>query len=187
MYFVFLKTSKPNICYGTSLSLALCTRGSVFMWVEGNVVTHCWLGPETVNTAVLAAPTVHKGDDLTGSGLQWPFWTIHLLDMCRNTLNIRPALQAGKGGGVVGAVLFLLWEITKSCYLDHFADLAHQRRGSAVVTMSACHAGGRGSLPVPGTLLGVKTWLSTLEIWSLCHSVLPRFSKGQGAIWKGHI
>ena len=33
---------------------------------------------------------------------------------------------------------------------------------SAVVSMSACHAGGRGSLPGPGTLLGVKTWLSAL-------------------------
>ena len=46
------------------------------------------------------------------------------------------------------------------------------RRGSAVVSTSACHAGGQGSLPGPGTLLGVKTWLSTLEIVyrSLCLS-----------------
>ena len=43
-----------------------------------------------------------------------------------------------------------------------------ERRGSAVVSMSACHAGGRASLPGPGTLLGVKTWLSTLEIVYLC-------------------
>ncbi len=35
---------------------------------------------------------------------------------------------------------------------------------SAVVSTSACHAGGPGSRPEPGTLLGVKTWLSTLEI-----------------------
>ena len=44
-------------------------------------------------------------------------------------------------------------------------------RGSAVVSTSACHAGGRGSLPGSGTLLGVKTWLSTLEIQWLCISV----------------
>ena len=36
-----------------------------------------------------------------------------------------------------------------------------ERRGSAVVSTSACHADGQGSLPGPGTLLGVKTWLST--------------------------
>ena len=40
----------------------------------------------------------------------------------------------------------------------------NRRRGSAVVSTSACHAGGRGSLLGPGTLLDVKTWLSTLEI-----------------------
>ena len=43
--------------------------------------------------------------------------------------------------------------------------------GSAVVITSACHAGGPGSLPGrdgPGTLLGVKPWLSTLEIVYLC-------------------
>ena len=39
-----------------------------------------------------------------------------------------------------------------------------ERRGSVVVSMSACHAAGRGSIPGPGALLGVKTWLSTLEI-----------------------
>ena len=39
---------------------------------------------------------------------------------------------------------------------------------SAVVSTSACHPGGRGSLPGPGTLLDVKTWLSTLEIVYLC-------------------
>ena len=43
-----------------------------------------------------------------------------------------------------------------------------QRRGSAVVSTSACHAGGPGSRPGPGTLLGVKTWLSTLEVVYLC-------------------
>ena len=43
-------------------------------------------------------------------------------------------------------------------------------RGSAVpvVSTSACHAGGPGSRPGPGTSLGVKTWLSTLEIVYLC-------------------
>ena len=46
--------------------------------------------------------------------------------------------------------------------------LVRERRGSAVVSRSACHAGGRGSLPGPGTLLGVNTWLSTLEIVYLC-------------------
>ena len=46
-----------------------------------------------------------------------------------------------------------------------------ERRGSAVVSTSACHAGGPGSRPGPGTLLGVKTWLSTLEIvYLLCLS-----------------
>ena len=40
----------------------------------------------------------------------------------------------------------------------------------AVVSTSACHAGGPGSRPGPGTLLGVKTWLSTLEIVYLCLS-----------------
>ena len=43
-----------------------------------------------------------------------------------------------------------------------------ERRVSAVVSTSACHAGGPGSLLGPGTLLGVKTWLSTLEIVYLC-------------------
>ena len=43
-----------------------------------------------------------------------------------------------------------------------------ERRGSAVVSTSACHAGGRGSLPRPGTILGVKPWLYTLEIVYLC-------------------
>ena len=42
------------------------------------------------------------------------------------------------------------------------------RCGSVVVGTSACHAGGRGSLPGTGALLGVITWLSTLEIVSLC-------------------
>ena len=42
------------------------------------------------------------------------------------------------------------------------------RRGSSVVSTSACHAGGPGSRPGPGTLLGVETWLSTLEIVYLC-------------------
>ena len=40
-------------------------------------------------------------------------------------------------------------------------SLQLERRGSAVVSTSACHAGGPGSRPGPGTLLGVKTWLST--------------------------
>ena len=43
-----------------------------------------------------------------------------------------------------------------------------QQRGSAVVSTSACHAGGRRSLPGPATLLGVKTLLSTLYIVYLC-------------------
>ena len=43
------------------------------------------------------------------------------------------------------------------------------RGGSVVVSTSACHAGGRGSLPGPGALVDcVKTWLSTLEIVYLC-------------------
>ena len=32
---------------------------------------------------------------------------------------------------------------------------------------SACHAAGRGSISRPGALLGVKTWVSTLEIVNL--------------------
>ena len=45
-------------------------------------------------------------------------------------------------------------------------DTIRERRGSAVVSTSACHAGGPGSLPGPGTfrLLGLKSGLSTLEI-----------------------
>ena len=39
---------------------------------------------------------------------------------------------------------------------------------SVVVITSACHAAGRGLLP--GLSLGVKTWLSTLEIVYLCLS-----------------
>ena len=56
--------------------------------------------------------------------------------------------------------LFICSERKVSCQLE--------RRGSAVVSTSACHAGGPGSRPGPGTLLGVKTWLSTLEIVYLC-------------------
>ena len=44
-----------------------------------------------------------------------------------------------------------------------------ERRGSVVVSTSACHAAGRGSLAGPGTLL-VKTRLSTLEIMYMCLS-----------------
>ena len=43
-----------------------------------------------------------------------------------------------------------------------------ERRGSVVVSTSAFHAGGRGWLPGLGTVLGVNTWLSTLEIVYLC-------------------
>ena len=39
-----------------------------------------------------------------------------------------------------------------------------ERCGSVVISTSACHAAGRGSISGPGALLGVKTWLSTLEI-----------------------
>ena len=40
-----------------------------------------------------------------------------------------------------------------------------------MVSTSACHAAGRGSLPRPGTLLGIKTWLSTIrDCGSLCLS-----------------
>ena len=34
------------------------------------------------------------------------------------------------------------------------SSLIIERRGSVVVSTSACHAGGRGSIPGPGTLLG---------------------------------
>ena len=45
----------------------LCQRVGVFMWVEGNVVSNCWLGsPVTVNTP--ADLTVQEGDDLIGLG-----------------------------------------------------------------------------------------------------------------------
>ena len=33
-----------------------------------------------------------------------------------------------------------------------------------MVSTSACHAAGRGSIPGPGALLGIRTWLYTLEI-----------------------
>ena len=39
-----------------------------------------------------------------------------------------------------------------------------------MVSTSACHAADRGSLPEPGALVGVKTWLSTLQIVYLCLS-----------------
>ncbi len=48
--------------------------------------------------------------------------------------------------------------------------LTPRGRAVVVVSTSACHAAGRGS--ILGTrhvsLLGVKTWLSTLEIVYLC-------------------
>ena len=43
-----------------------------------------------------------------------------------------------------------------------------ERRGSVVVSTSAWHEAGRGSPPGPGTLLGVNTWLSTLETVYIC-------------------
>ena len=50
-------------------------------------------------------------------------------------------------------------------YIDNTINMPYIiNRGSAVVSTSARHAGGPGSRPGPGTLLGVKTWLSTLEI-----------------------
>ena len=59
-------------------------------------------------------------------------------------------------------------KLAKSNISDYYYD--QERCGSVVVSTSACHAGGRGSLPGPGTLLGVKTWLSTFEIVYLCLS-----------------
>ena len=59
----------------------------------------------------------------------------------------------------------------KKKYYIHFTKVAFsttERRGSVVVSTSACHAGGRGSIPGPGALLGLKTWLSTLQIVYLC-------------------
>ena len=60
--------------------------------------------------------------------------------------------------------------ITPSTFVINIASSTPplERRGSAVVSTSACHAGGPGSRPGPGALLGVKTWLSTLEIVYLC-------------------
>ena len=45
-----------------------------------------------------------------------------------------------------------------------------ERLGSLMVSTTACHAGGRRFDSRTGnmTLLGVKTWLSTLEIVNLC-------------------
>ena len=47
-----------------------------------------------------------------------------------------------------------------------------ERRGRAVVSPPARHAADRGAIPGPGAraLLGVKTWLSTLETVYLCLS-----------------
>ena len=47
-----------------------------------------------------------------------------------------------------------------------------ERRGSVVVSMSAWHAASRGSIPARTrhVILGVKTWLSTLETVHLCLS-----------------
>ena len=54
------------------------------------------------------------------------------------------------------------------CLAERCDNSVLERRGSVVASMSACHAAGRGSLPGPGALLGVKTWLYTLEIVYLC-------------------
>ena len=44
----------------------------------------------------------------------------------------------------------------------------YERRGGVVVSMPAWHAGDLGWIPGPGMfILGVKTWLSTLEIVNL--------------------
>ena len=47
-----------------------------------------------------------------------------------------------------------------------------ERRGGVVVGTSTWHAAGRGSIPARTrhVVFGVKTWLSTLETVSLCHS-----------------
>ena len=46
-----------------------------------------------------------------------------------------------------------------------------ERHGNAVVSTSACHAGSRGTLPRPGTLLGVKNMaLYIRDCVSLCIS-----------------
>ena len=49
-------------------------------------------------------------------------------------------------------------------FVLYFTTTVYERCRSVVVSTSACHAAGRGSIPGPGALLGVKTWLSILEI-----------------------
>ena len=51
---------------------------------------------------------------------------------------------------------------------DVYLRNTRERRGSVVVSTSAYHTADRGSIPGPRALLGVKTWLSTIEIVYLC-------------------
>ena len=62
---------------------------------------------------------------------------------------------------------------------NYYVAVALCITGSVVVSMSACRAAGRGSIPGPGALLGVKIWLSTLEKSrrSLLSGVYARGSK----------
>ena len=50
---------------------------------------------------------------------------------------------------------------------DVYLRNTRERHGSVVGT-SAYHTADHGSIPGPRALLGVKTWLSTLEIVYLC-------------------
>ena len=61
--------------------------------------------------------------------------------------------------------------------------LVRERRGSAVVSTSACHAGSPGSLLGPGTLLRIKTWLSTLEIVYLSRCLSDETLKAVGPFY----
>ena len=49
--------------------------------------------------------------------------------------------------------------------------------------MSACHVAGRGSIPGPGALLGVNTWLSTLLEIDLYRCLSDKRLKAVGSLY----
>ena len=87
-----------------------------------------------------------------------------------------PSRVAGRTLGLRGPDLARGPEVARPCsnarFLTNYplGSAYTERRSSVVVSKSAYYAVGRGSLPRPGALLllGVKTWICTLEIMYLC-------------------
>ena len=78
----------------------------------------------------------------------------------RNAVNVNPSNMTARGIGkdiMRGPILL--------CCRG-----ALTRRDSVVVSTSACHAAGRGSIPGPGALLDVNTWLCFRDCAVLCLS-----------------